>query len=187
MTGAAASPRFALRAATAEAHERLDSLYSQLDLGDPADYATFLTSHAAAFIPAEDALDAAGAEALVPGWRAGRRSEVLKSDLAALGLPIPTPAAPPPFETEAQILGGLYVLEGSRLGGAVLIRSVAAGQPTGFLTPGNPNAWRAFIAVLDERLSSVERLGDAAASASAVFDLFERAARARLENDRLAD
>jgi len=176
-----ASARFALRDATAEAHARLDSLYTRLDLADPADYATFLTSHAAAFIPVEDALADAGAETLVPGWAATRRADALRADLAEMAIEVPPPAPRPSFLNDAQVLGALYVVEGSRLGGAVLIRSVKAGLPTRFLTPGNPALWRAFTAKLDEQLSSAALLDDAAASATAVFGLFERAARAHLD------
>lgn len=179
--GPDASARFALRDATAEAHARLDRLYASLDLAKRDDYAAFLLSHAAAFIPTEDALDDAGAEAVSPGWSATRRADALRADLAEIGLEAPPPAAPPIFLTEAQLLGGLYVLEGSRLGGALLIRGVQPGLPIRFLTPGNPALWRAFTAKLDERLSSSGLLEEAAASATAVFGLFERVARAHLE------
>jgi hypothetical protein len=56
--------RAALRAATAQAHARLDRLYSAFDLGAPDGYADFLLAHAPAFLAVEQALDAAGAETL---------------------------------------------------------------------------------------------------------------------------
>lgn len=181
---AARSARFSLRDATAGAHDRLDRLYSRLDLSQRSRYAAFLLSHAAAFLPVEAALGAAGAGDLVAGWRDRRRGPALLSDLAVMDLAAPQPAAAPAFESEAQILGGVYVLEGSRLGGALLVRQVGAGLPTNFLAPGNPADWRAFTSLLDERLSSGARLADAAAAAIAVFAVFERAARAHLGADR---
>jgi len=173
--------RFALRAATGEAHDRLDALYSAFDLGRPADYATFLLSHAPAFLAVEAALDAAGAETVIDGWAGRRRSGALKADLTALDLRVPAPATFPALDGEAAILGAAYVLEGSRLGGAMLVRTVGHGLPTAFLTPGNPSDWRAFISRLDERLSSEESLADAASAALSVFTLFERSALAAPE------
>ena len=170
-------PRFALRDETSQAHAALDQLYSRLKLDQPGDYGVFLQSHAAAFIPVEDALLAAGAETLTPGWAARRRAPALRDDLHRMELEIPAPGEPPAFEDEAEVLGGMYVLEGSRLGGAVLVRSVGPGLPTRFLSPGDPAQWRAFQALLRERLTTdahVLRAGDAA---RAVFALFEWAVR----------
>lgn len=175
------SPRFALRAATAAAHARVDALYSSLDLSRPDDYTRFLTSHAAAYLPVEQALARAGADDLVPGWSARRRGAALSTDLAAMGLAVPPAQPAPAFDGEAEILGGLYVLEGSRLGGAVLVRSVTPGLPTAFLAPEEASSWRGFVAQLDRRLASPAALNRATQSALAVFAVFERCARAVLE------
>ena len=177
----ALGPRHRLRAATAQAHERLDRLYSRLDLSRADDYAQFLTSHAAAFIPAEQARMAAGADALVAGWSNGARGVALLADLAALRLPTPPLLPPPLFSDEAAVLGGMYVLEGSRLGGSVLVRQVPAGLPTAFLTPPAISTWRVFTDLLDRSLDDETRFERAVASAQSVFALFERAARATVE------
>lgn len=166
------SARFALRSATAEAHARLDALFSTFDLTNPVDYGRFLQAQAGAFAPMEDALDAAGAALVVPDWPARRRAPALSADLASLGLPHPAPVAAPALRSEAAILGALYVLEGSRLGGALLVRTVPEGLPKTFLTPGNPAAWRAFVTLLDERLSSRADLDTASAAAAAAFSAF---------------
>ena len=171
------SPRFRLRAATANAHERLDGFYSRFDLGLRDDYGHFLQSHAIAFLPVEAALAEAGADALIPGWRGTMRGEALIADLADLGLAVPTAETSPPFSTEPDLLGGLYVLEGSRLGGAMLARAVAADLPSRFLAPGNAGGWRAFTTLMDARLQGSDDLATAARSAISVFDLFERSAR----------
>ena len=171
------SPRFRLRAATAQAHERLDAFYSRFDLGLRDDYGHFLQSHAIAFLPVEAALADAGAEDLIPGWRETMRSQALIADLADLGLSVPPPATSPAFPTEPDLLGGLYVLEGSRLGGAMLARAVAADLPSRFLASGNAGGWRAFTTLMDARLKGSDDLATAARSAISVFDLFERSAR----------
>lgn len=134
-------------------------------------------AHAGAFLPLEEALGLSGADDLSPGWSATRRAQALESDLIALGLALPALATSPRFTNEAELLGGLYVLEGSRLGGAVLIRSVPPGLPTAFLTPGNPTAWRTLTALLDERLRLQTAMEDAVNSALRVFETFEQSAR----------
>ncbi len=171
-----ASPRFALRAATSDAHERLDARFSTFDLAHPVDYGAFLRAQAGAFFPMEDALDAAGAQSVVADWPERRRSAALRADLTALDLPEPAPVPVPLLASEAAILGALYVLEGSRLGGAMLVRRIPDTWPKTFLTPGNPAAWRAFVTVLEERLSSRADIDEAAAAAASVFEAFASSA-----------
>ena len=181
------SPRFALRAATAAAHRRVDALYAHLNLSRRDDYVRFLLGHAAAFLPIEAALAAAGADALMPGWSRRRRINALLDDLTALDLTAPTSIPPPPFDGAAAVLGGLYVLEGSRLGGAVLVRGVAPGLPTAFLAPETTSSWRAITTLLDARLATPAALAKATSAANAVFSVFEHCARATLEPTLRAD
>lgn len=170
------SAHAALRAATRAAHDQLDAHFSSYDLGNRDDYSRFLTSHAAAFVPIETALTGAGAARLVDDWPGHRRSNALLADLADLGLVPPEPVAPPQFEDDDQILGGLYVIEGSRLGGQVLQRSVAAGLPRRFLAaPQGKGRWRALTATLNQRLQTPSSLSRAADAALATFSSFQRA------------
>lgn len=177
------SARTALRAATAADHDRVDAIFGRFSLGDEADYRRFLKAQAGAFLTAEAALDRAGAECVVPDWPQRRRAPLLRQDLAALGEAAPTIDALPPLDGEAAILGTAYVLEGSRLGGSLLRKSVADGLPHAFLSgPQEPGAWRNFIALLDQRLDTPEKIDTAAAAACATFALFERSAQSVLEN-----
>lgn len=176
--------RFRLKAATAAAHERLDACMSRYDLGCRVDYGAFLQAQARAFIGVEAALDAACAEIHLPDWRERRRADALRADLQLMGLDVPEPARVPTFRGEAEVLGAIYVLEGSRLGAAVLVCSVPDEMPKSFLSSGNPAAWRALTSVLDERLSSPELLDTAAEGACSVFAVFENAARAFPGADR---
>ncbi|WEK56636.1 MAG: biliverdin-producing heme oxygenase [Candidatus Brevundimonas phytovorans] len=157
---------------------------SGYDLTRHADYAAFLQAQASAFMGVEGALDGAEAGAYLPDWPERRRSAALRSDLSLMGLALPEPASVTPFRGEAEILGAIYVLEGSRLGAAVLIRSVSENLPRSFLSSGNPAAWRALASVLDERLSSPDRFDRAASAACSVFTVFENAARAYPGADR---
>ncbi|HEX8534793.1 MAG TPA: biliverdin-producing heme oxygenase [Allosphingosinicella sp.] len=177
------SARAALRAATSEDHERVDRLFSRFDLGSPDGYRLFLTAQAAAHVPIEAALDAAGAEALLPDWRARRRSHLIEADLAELGCTLPDPVELPVLADTAAIMGALYVLEGSRLGGAVLKRELAPHAPMRFLAAEQaPGAWRKLLAKLDESLYQPALVEAASQTARLVFRRFEIAARRHLES-----
>ena len=179
MTGA----RTAIREATAADHERLDGLFERFDLADPANYGRFLRAHAAALIPAERALDAAGAASIIPGWTDRRRGALLRADLAALAVSEPPALPAPVLESEAGCWGAAYVLEGSRLGGAMLARRVGAGLPHAYLAAPQPKgAWRQFIAALDAFLDDEPRLALATTAARTTFQLFEAAGRQQLEH-----
>ena len=74
-----------LRAATAHAHEAVDAVFGDYDLTDRDSYARFLSAHAAAMVPLEAALDAAGAERVTADWAERKRGDLILADLAALG------------------------------------------------------------------------------------------------------
>ena len=77
-------------------------------------------------------------ESVITDWPDRRRSSLLRDDLETLGAALPTLVVPPSFAGPDDILGGLYVLEGSRLGGAMLSRSVGLGLPHRFLGAAQP-------------------------------------------------
>ncbi len=81
--------RGSLRAATAEAHARVDRAFSAFDLTAGEGYARFLQAQAAALLPLERALEAGAAPGLGLGWPARRRGAALLADLAALGAAVP--------------------------------------------------------------------------------------------------
>lgn len=167
-----------LRAGTADAHQRVDRLFASVDLGSAEDYARFLSAQAAAFLPAERALDEAGIDAVVPDWTARRRGLALEADLDALGVPLPDPLPMPALDDVAAQLGALYVLEGSRLGGALLRRSIGPGLPRAFLDgPQPPGAWRKLLEKLDEFLYDPKQLQAATEAAREIFAAFEAGGR----------
>jgi heme oxygenase (biliverdin-IX-beta and delta-forming) len=177
------SARAFLRASTAEAHERVDRLFSRFILSSADGYGRFLRTQAAAFLPVEAALDRAGAAALIPDWPRRRRSDLLLADIAAISITLPEPFSPDPLlEGKAPLLGAAYVLEGSRLGGALLKRSVQAGLPSQFLdSRQSAGSWRNFLKLLDDFLVRPNDLEAAAEAAGQVFTRFEQAARRELE------
>ena len=162
-----------LRAATRDAHDRVDARFGAYDLRDRGQYAAFLTEHAAAFLPAEQAVAESGGEA-IPSFCERRRSDALRSDLADLGLEAPARPAFGPFLSTAAMLGSAYVLEGSRLGGAVLAQEVGPDLPRRFLGTRPPAGhWRTFIAYLERHLGDEQSIADATKSALETFALFE--------------
>jgi heme oxygenase len=174
--------RARLREATRREHDAVDALFSRFDLADAAGYAAFLALQAAAHAPVEAALDRAGAAAVLDDWPARRRAHLLLADLADLGADARPPVPAPAFDTAPALLGGLYVLEGSRLGGAVLRRRLPAAAPARFLAAAAPQgSWGRLLALLETKLHRQADLAEAVAAARAVFRCFERAGTADLE------
>ena len=147
-----------VRAATREAHERLEQ---QLDLEHQASlerYWVFVRATCAVVRPLEPSLTAflgpifAAPE---PGTRVSR----LLADLAHLGPEDPPDDAPgmEAVDSLAAAFGAAYVLQGSLLGGAVIARAVRdrlglADQGTQYLrlyAGGLAHAWRQFVNALD--------------------------------------
>jgi heme oxygenase len=165
-----------LRAETRADHAGVDAAYGRFDLADRAGYAAFLGAQARVLPPLESLLRPAD---LLPGWHG--RAAPLAADLAALGIAMPPPLALPTALAitlsggEAARWGAVYVLEGSRLGGAVLAATVPPGLPRAFLGAVHPPAaWRNLLLALD-RIDPRDHPA-ALASARAVFALFAAAA-----------
>lgn len=171
------SVRSLLRATTAPDHDRVDTAFAGFDLADPDGYRRFLIAQAGPVAAVEAAIDACGPLALVPDWPERRRAGLIAEDLADLGSAMPA-ADPFALAGEAAMLGALYVLEGSRLGGSVLARNIPMELPARFMRcPPAPNRWRALIATLEQALVTRDRIDIATGAARAVFDRFERSAR----------
>lgn len=153
-----------LRAATAALHAEVDARFSGPFDTDKNAYGAFLTALARAVLPLEGALEQGGVERMFPDWPARRRSAELEHDLEILGIPVPSPVPVSVTRNEARLFGRLYVLEGSRLGGKLLVkRALANADPqvraaTNYLGHGaGADFWRGFL----------QRLEDSAAVAAA--------------------
>ncbi len=162
-----------LRSETAGWHDRVDAVFTRFDLSDAVSYGRFLTAQAMAHLAVEAALDAAGVAAVLPDWPDRQRAPLLRSDLAALGLATPPLRPFSVLDGAAALLGAAYVLEGSRLGGALLRRSVPAALPTQFLGASDSAAWRRLLDALDRHVTTAEDVAAATISARQVFSLFE--------------
>jgi len=165
-----------LRSETATEHERVDAAFGSYLLSDRAHYIAFLKAQAEAFLPVEAAIDDAQPELMLPDWQSRRRAPLLKRDLAALGVALEGLAEFPVPNSPEALLGAIYVLEGSRLGGKFLERQIADDFPREFLSAHDSASWRKLVGIIDERLQSAEQIEAAIISAKSVFALFETGA-----------
>jgi len=149
-----------LRTGTAAVHQRVEQVTQLPDcIENVADYAECLAGFQRIFAPLERHL-AAFAEWPVLGidLAAHARAPALRADLGALGVDaeglVEMPMAPPSSFPAA--LGALYVLEGSALGGRVILRALQARLgavlhgATAFFGGTSPMPWPAFKAALDD-------------------------------------
>ena len=170
-----------LRAATSEAHARLDSALGAYDLTALSGYRRFLEVNAAALLPLEAALTDAGVARCIPDWRIRSRRIAILTDLERVGgeaRPLPVPWLP-----AAGVFGAMYVLEGSRLGARLLLKTVAASPDpvvagaTAFLRHGEGlQLWPRFLALLEAHASTMDDDSDVMESARRAFALFAKAA-----------
>lgn len=150
------SARQLLRATTAALHAEVDARFSGPFDTDKNAYAAFLSALARVVLPLERALEQGGVERVLPDWLARRRAGALEQDLEILGMPVPAPVPVGPNSDEACLFGRLYVLEGSRLGGKLLVRRALENvdpqvrAATNFLGHGaGSDFWRGFLQRLE--------------------------------------
>jgi len=167
------SLRERLRVATAAAHARVDALFGSCDIATRAGYAFFLTAQSVAWETLRPLLDAGSLA----------RADALRSDLGELDLPIPGPldVALPPRAT----IGHRYVLEGSRLGSAVLLRALVVNAPqwaeraSAYLAESQKiEGWKQLSTGLQKDCNGEDMDDSIIKDALFVFGLFERAWRA---------
>jgi heme oxygenase (biliverdin-IX-beta and delta-forming) len=181
-TGRHRSLRSVLKTATKADHTRLDGMLGKLNLCRLADYRRFLEINAAALLPLEGALVAAGVHTIIPDWDSRARSGAIVADLTAIDGAV-EPLDPPTFPDHFAMLGTLYVLEGSRLGAAHLLKNVSRTTDerilgaTAFLEHGaGQHLWPSFLALLEGHAAELVDEDDIVFPARNAFDLFAKAA-----------
>lgn len=179
-----------LRAETQSLHGALDARLAPSTLIEREGYIRYLLMNwPCASI--ELALSAAGVDQILPDWDRRQRRGVLGKDLNALGS---SPAALPALAIDhdiGAILGWSYVLEGSRLGAAQILKMVeAAEEPqirvaTQFLRHGrDEDFWGSFKLALSQIDEDDSAIAKACAAASSAFGCFiEGAPRDRRGRD----
>ena len=179
--GARIAGHASLKARTGHAHDAVDSLFSRFDLGERESYVSFLLAHARVL----PGIEAALRHDCLPPWQP--RTGHLAHDLGAFGCGLPVPMEVRAGPGLARQTGLLYVIEGSRLGGRLLLGRVRPGFSAEFLTAVHePGAWRAFTRALDARagLEGPAWLEDVLGGALHGFELYGAAAEALLASAR---
>ena len=175
-----------LRAATAEAHERLEGALDLVGrVPDRQGFARVLERFLGFHVVWERAISQHAA--LRPFQDGRSRMPHLRRDLAALGLTNAEQAALPGCAAAAGLadgaaaaVGSIYVLEGSTLGGQVISRALADASwaPRGGLTYFNPyqartgEMWRAFGTWAEAHVAASER-EEAVQGANRTFALLQ--------------
>lgn len=177
------SLRSALARATADQHAAAEAALLPFFTGRPAGHLGFLRAMAAVVAPLERALDDAGVESILEDWGVRRRTVALRTDLASLGSEMPAALSVPTIRGEAQMLGVLYVLEGSRLGARILARLAASADDPRvsgamrFLGHGeDTRLWPDFLARLEASDAARSRIADCIDMARRAFALFSASA-----------
>lgn len=166
-----------LRQETRPYHDALEAneFNQQLRAGTLTEAATarFLAKLYGFVVPFEQQLRAHAAE-FGPEWELPRRyrAPLLRQDLPAADA-LPLAANLPPLHTRAQLLGAMYVLEGSTLGGQVIARQLAKnGIPTRAYFSGHAEQtgplWKSFVGLLAQAATPATT-DDIVASATHTF------------------
>lgn len=162
-----------LRQATRDDHDAVDAAFGRFALDTREGYRDFLTAHAR-ILPLAERLIRPGT--LVDDWQG--RTDALLVDLATLGGEAPEELAFALPEGEAARWGALYVMEGSRLGGAVLAKQVGEGMPAAYLgSRHGQGGWRALLERLDAADAGPEWREQAVVGAKALFGGYLAAAQ----------
>jgi heme oxygenase len=156
-----------LRAATRNDHALVDRMLLHVDLNRTGDYVAFLNVHFAALI------------ALQADWRLqddadfAQMLDCLRADLTRLNAPTTTTPTPPRAAPAlAKGFGIAYVVRGSRLGAAVLRRSITAELPTSYLDFVPSLSWPVFLGDLEVVVEQPNGAEEAAAAAQGAFKIF---------------
>lgn len=176
--------RFALKRATDAAHQRVEGIVQSAGMFSSLDgYRRFLAASYEMRARFERLLDLNGAADAWPDWPGRRIAGLVAEDIADLGGEMHPPAENlQETLSTAELLGVLYVLEGSALGARVLVKSVADlgltvsfGARHLFQQAGDRDAWRSFVSVMsaasvspshEMALATFEAFGEAYAKAA---------------------
>jgi heme oxygenase len=188
-----AGMRSRLRARTAALHACLDRVIEASCLGEPLNLRRLLTIHHAALGAIVPALECAGAARLFPGWEGRSRLSALEADMAELRADPPRRLAIGEyFQSEQEVWGALYTVEGSRLGNQVLLCRIAQRgnglerHATRFLAHRAEDAvaWPRLVVRLEALDYRGEDFETVARGAERVFNMYLVAAKRYLDPER---
>jgi heme oxygenase (biliverdin-IX-beta and delta-forming) len=149
--------RFALKRATNEAHERVERVVRDAGMFDTREgFRRYLTATYEMRARYERLLDINGADRVWADYSTRKIAGLVAQDIADLGgvAISPEPAHEKKYSA-GELLGVMYVLEGSSLGARILVKSVtdmglsaSFGARHLFKQAEDRGAWRSFIAAM---------------------------------------
>ena len=171
-----------IKEATKTAHQQLEVLVVKRlkAIRNNADYANLLKHFYAYFSKVEQAIAPFISAEVLPDYPSRRNTLYLKKDIEALGATtdeLPIAQAPAVADT-VSALGALYVMEGSIMGGRIIVQMLEkAGITTGvsfFSGYGEATGqmWQRFTEVLNRHAPTEEDQVRAIAAANATFTQF---------------
>jgi heme oxygenase (biliverdin-IX-beta and delta-forming) len=179
-----------IKEATKQAHQELEKkvVLKLKAIRSDADYADLLKHFYAYFNKVEKAIAPFITSELLSDYAERRNSSYIKKDIEELGSNInELPEANAPVVTNTlQALGALYVMEGSIMGGSIIVQMLAKygitkgvsffsgyGEATGQM-------WGKFVAVMNAQANNPKQENDVINTANETFscfgDVFEEAA-----------
>lgn len=171
-----------IREATKSSHQQLEKkvVLKLKAIRNHADYADLLRYFYSYFSQVEKAVAPYITAAILPDLADRRNSSYLKNDIIALGGNVEDlPAASIPAVTNVlQAIGAMYVMEGSIMGGSIIVQMLQkAGITTGvsfFSGYGEATGqkWGVFTAVMNEQAKNEADENIAIEAANETFALF---------------
>jgi heme oxygenase len=173
-----------IKETTKDAHVALEKQVVQRlkSIRSNADYAALLKYFYAYFNHVEKAIAPYITESLLPDYKERRNSSYIKNDILALGIKIEDlPATTVPvIDNHVKALGALYVMEGSIMGGSIIVKMLEKsgiidgisffsgyGEATGPM-------WQKFVAVMNREAISDAQQADMIQAANETFSHFSK-------------
>ncbi|WEA01520.1 biliverdin-producing heme oxygenase [Mucilaginibacter sp. SJ] len=171
-----------IKEATKEAHQQLEKKVVQKlkAIRSNQDYADLLRYFYAYFSHLEKVIAPFITIDILPDYAQRRNSSFLKSDIEALGGDINNlpETSVPEINNVIQALGALYVMEGSIMGGSIIVQMLAKGGITEGVSffsgygPATGQMWGTFISVLNAIAANDEEEAIAVHTANDTFNHF---------------
>jgi heme oxygenase len=171
-----------IKEATSTAHQQLEKkvVVRMKAIRSNEDYAGFLKCFYAYFSEIEKAIAPFITSDILPDYADRRHASFLKNDIEALGgttdhLPAVTI---PAITNTLQALGALYVMEGSIMGGSIIVQMLAKGGITKGVSffsgygEATPAMWGKFISVLNAQAATATEEAAAITTANETFNHF---------------
>lgn len=172
-----------IKEATKAAHLQLEKkvIEKMKAIRSNSDYADFLTYFYTYFSQVEKAIAPFITEQLLPDYKDRRNSAYLKNDIEELGNQVnEVPAINlPQLENHLQALGALYVMEGSIMGGSIIIKMLEKGGITKGISffsgygEATGQKWGMFVSVLNQQAENEAQQAVVIAAANEAFARFE--------------